>query len=77
MIQLITTVFLTFLIFLAIVMLKEFNPRNISGLFKTIMIILVTMIISAYYGMVITEEEIYTLRNQIKELERCNESKKN
>lgn len=77
MIHLITTVFLTFLIFIAIIMLKEINPRNLSSLFKTIMIILVTMIISAYYGMVINEEKIDALNNQIKELERCNESKKN
>ncbi len=69
MIHLITTVFLTFLIFIAIIMLKEINPRNLSSLFKTIIIILLTMLISSYYNMVITEEKIDGLKNQIKELE--------
>lgn len=73
MIHLITTVFLTFLIFIAIIMLKEINPRNLSSLFKTIIIILLTMLISSYYNMVINEEKIDGLKNQIKELERAKE----
>ena len=76
--EIILTLCVTFLIFLLIIMVKEFDIKNISSLLKTIIIILSTMFISSHYNMVITEGRIDELKNYIKELERdLNESKKN